>query len=83
MLAERRDAAARRADQCGKTAADVDMQANRRLGARQRDHDHVVEVGHFDADGGLILRTAKTMPGEAIRQLVKWTLSRHIVTRSA
>jgi len=43
----------------------------------------VVEVGHFDADGGLILRTAKTMPGEAIRQLVKWTLSRHIVTRSA
>ena len=52
MFAEGRDAAARRADQRRKAAADVDMQAHRRLGARQRDHDHVVEVGDFEADRG-------------------------------
>jgi hypothetical protein len=52
MAAERRDAAAGRADQGREAAADINMQAHRRLGARQRHHDHVLQVGELKADRG-------------------------------
>ena len=52
MLAEGGEAAAGGADQRGEAAADIDMQAHRRLAARQRHHDHVLEVGQLDADRG-------------------------------
>ena len=50
VVAEGGEAAAGGADQRGEAAADIDMQAHRRLAARQRHHDHVLEVGQLDAD---------------------------------
>src|SRR6185312_11400106 len=52
MAAERGDAAAGSRDHRREAAADVDMQAHRSLGLRQRHHDHVPEVRHLDADRG-------------------------------
>ena len=52
VIAEGREAAAGGADQGGEAAADIDVQPHRRLAARERDHDHVPEIGQLDADRG-------------------------------